>query len=117
MGIDNPVHLAFIAIVALLVLGPKRLPELARALGHGVREFREAIAQPDAHPLEPGGGSAADRASIVGASVAVASAASAPAANASTANGSVEGGLVEDGGTVDPPLQLPPGEEPPTRPL
>ena len=43
VGIENPVHLAFIAIVALLVLGPKRLPELARALGKGVREFREAM--------------------------------------------------------------------------
>jgi TatA/E family protein of Tat protein translocase len=43
MGIDNPVHLLFIAVIALLVLGPKRLPELARAVGKGVREFREAI--------------------------------------------------------------------------
>jgi sec-independent protein translocase protein TatA len=43
MGIENPVHLLFIAIVALLVLGPKRLPELARALGHGIREFRQAV--------------------------------------------------------------------------
>ncbi len=43
MGIESPVHLAFIAAVALIVLGPKRLPELARALGKGVREFREAI--------------------------------------------------------------------------
>src|SRR3977135_1357286 len=45
MGIENPVHLLFIAIVALIVLGPKRLPGLARALGHGIREFREAIGQ------------------------------------------------------------------------
>jgi TatA/E family protein of Tat protein translocase len=43
VGIENPVHLLFIAVVALLVLGPKRLPELARAVGRGVREFREAI--------------------------------------------------------------------------
>lgn len=43
MGLENPVHLIFIGIIALLVLGPKRLPELARALGHGIREFREAI--------------------------------------------------------------------------
>jgi TatA/E family protein of Tat protein translocase len=43
MGIENPVHLLFIAIVALIVLGPKRLPEVARALGHGLREFREAV--------------------------------------------------------------------------
>lgn len=43
MGIENPIHLLFIALVALLVLGPKRLPEFARALGHGIREFRESI--------------------------------------------------------------------------
>src|ERR1051326_1561751 len=40
MGIDNPVHLLFIAAVALIVLGPKRLPGLARALGQGGRGFR-----------------------------------------------------------------------------
>ncbi len=43
MGIENPVHLLFIAIIALVVLGPKRLPELARALGNGIREFRESV--------------------------------------------------------------------------
>jgi sec-independent protein translocase protein TatA len=43
MGIENPVHLIFIAAVALVVLGPKRLPEMARALGKGMREFREAM--------------------------------------------------------------------------
>jgi sec-independent protein translocase protein TatA len=45
MGIDNPVHLIFIAAVALIVLGPKRLPELARSLGHGIREFRESMSE------------------------------------------------------------------------
>ncbi|HWY18324.1 MAG TPA: twin-arginine translocase TatA/TatE family subunit [Solirubrobacteraceae bacterium] len=43
MGIENPVHLLFIAAVALVVLGPRRLPELARSLGRGIREFREAM--------------------------------------------------------------------------
>lgn len=43
MGIENPVHLLFIAVVALVVLGPKRLPEMARALGKGMREFRHAM--------------------------------------------------------------------------
>jgi TatA/E family protein of Tat protein translocase len=43
MGLENPVHLLFIGIIALLVLGPKRLPELARALGNGLREFRESV--------------------------------------------------------------------------
>jgi TatA/E family protein of Tat protein translocase len=43
VGIESPVHLLFLAVVALMVLGPKRLPELARALGKGIREFRESI--------------------------------------------------------------------------
>jgi sec-independent protein translocase protein TatA len=59
MGIENPVHLAFIALVALLVLGPKRLPEVARALGHGIREFRQAVSVGEdpqvQQPQAPGG--------------------------------------------------------------
>ena len=43
MGIGNPTHLLFVALIALIALGPKRLPELARALGKGMREFREAL--------------------------------------------------------------------------
>jgi sec-independent protein translocase protein TatA len=43
VGIESPVHLLFLAVVALIVLGPKRLPDLARALGKGIREFRESI--------------------------------------------------------------------------
>jgi sec-independent protein translocase protein TatA len=49
MGIENPVHLAFIAIVALVVLGPKRLPDLARALGNGIKEFRESVSTGSDH--------------------------------------------------------------------
>jgi TatA/E family protein of Tat protein translocase len=44
----QPTHLLFILVVALLVLGPKRLPELARTLGSGLRDFRAAInGEPD----------------------------------------------------------------------
>jgi TatA/E family protein of Tat protein translocase len=50
MGIENPVHLAFLAAVALIVLGPKRLPEMARALGRGMREFRQALAGEEEQP-------------------------------------------------------------------
>jgi sec-independent protein translocase protein TatA len=55
MGIDNPVHLIFIAAVALIVLGPKRLPELARSLGHGIREFRESMSEASStdEPADP----------------------------------------------------------------
>jgi sec-independent protein translocase protein TatA len=42
-GLTNPIHLAFIAIIALIFLGPKRLPELAKSLGSGMREFRETL--------------------------------------------------------------------------
>ncbi len=52
MGIDSPVHLIFIGVVALLVLGPKRLPEVARALGHGLREFREMMNMEGQPPIE-----------------------------------------------------------------
>ena len=34
--------------MALIVLGPKRLPDLAKALGKGVREFREALSEGEA---------------------------------------------------------------------
>jgi len=55
MGIDNPVHLIFLAAVALIVLGPKRLPDLARSLGHGMREFRESLSEASSSddPVEP----------------------------------------------------------------
>ncbi len=39
----QPTHLLFVLIVALLVLGPKRLPEVAKTLGTGLRDFRSAI--------------------------------------------------------------------------
>jgi sec-independent protein translocase protein TatA len=39
----QPTHLIFILLVALLVLGPKRLPEVGRSLGKGLRDFRSAM--------------------------------------------------------------------------
>ncbi|MGE5617383.1 MAG: twin-arginine translocase TatA/TatE family subunit [Candidatus Woesearchaeota archaeon] len=43
----QPTHLLFVLVVALLVLGPKRLPEVGRALGRGLRDFRSAISGED----------------------------------------------------------------------
>jgi len=40
-GVGMP-ELLVILVVALLVLGPKRLPEIARSLGRGMAEFRRA---------------------------------------------------------------------------
>ena len=42
-GLENPTHWLFIAIVALIVFGPKRLPELGRSLGSGIRGFRDSL--------------------------------------------------------------------------
>lgn len=43
MGLDNPLHIAFIVVILLLVFGARRLPEIGRSLGSGMREFKESI--------------------------------------------------------------------------
>jgi sec-independent protein translocase protein TatA len=43
MGLDNPIHIAFLLVIVLLVFGAKRLPEMGRSLGSGMRGFKEAI--------------------------------------------------------------------------
>jgi sec-independent protein translocase protein TatA len=45
LGLDNPIHLIFLGLIALLVLGPKRLPVMARSLGTGMREFRSSLTE------------------------------------------------------------------------
>jgi sec-independent protein translocase protein TatA len=42
-GILSPMHLLIVLVVALLVLGPKRLPGAGKALGQGLREFKDSI--------------------------------------------------------------------------
>ena len=48
----QPTHLIFILVVALLVLGPNRLPEAGRALGKGLRDFRTAMSGDEDHHTE-----------------------------------------------------------------
>jgi sec-independent protein translocase protein TatA len=50
MGLDNPLHIAFLVVILLLVFGAKRLPEIGRSLGSGMREFKDSISgdRPDA---------------------------------------------------------------------
>jgi Tat protein translocase TatB subunit len=43
----GPLELLVVGIIALLVLGPQRLPDAARAVGKGVREFRGALGEAD----------------------------------------------------------------------
>jgi len=53
MGLDNPLHIAFLLFVVLLVFGAKRLPELGRSLGSGMRGFRDALGGLDAQAPAP----------------------------------------------------------------
>jgi sec-independent protein translocase protein TatA len=43
MGFDNTLHIAFLLIVLLLVFGARRLPEIGRSVGAGMREFKDSI--------------------------------------------------------------------------
>ena len=48
-GLFKPMHLLIIAGIALLVFGPKKLPELGKGIGDGIRGFKSAMKeQPDA---------------------------------------------------------------------
>jgi sec-independent protein translocase protein TatA len=43
----GPLELIVVLIIALVVFGPKRLPELGRSMGRGIREFRASISGKD----------------------------------------------------------------------
>jgi sec-independent protein translocase protein TatA len=45
----GPLELMVILVIALIVLGPKRLPEAARSVGKGMREMKEALQGHDEH--------------------------------------------------------------------
>jgi sec-independent protein translocase protein TatA len=51
-------EVVLVLAIALIVLGPKKLPEAARSVGKGLREFRESVSgasddDEDDHPLDP----------------------------------------------------------------
>lgn len=55
-GLFQPMHLLVVFGIALLVFGPKKLPELGRGIGEGIRGFKSAM---NAHDEKPGDSTAA----------------------------------------------------------
>jgi sec-independent protein translocase protein TatA len=49
-GLLQPAHLILILGIALIFFGPKRLPELGKGLGEGIRGFRDAMKHHDDEP-------------------------------------------------------------------
>ena len=55
-GLASPSHLIVVLAIVLLLFGAKRIPELAKGLGTGIKEFREGVStSEDADPEEPEG--------------------------------------------------------------
>jgi sec-independent protein translocase protein TatA len=53
MHFENPLSVLVLLVIALLVLGPKRLPEAGRSIGQGIRQFRESLSGAEEDDSEP----------------------------------------------------------------
>jgi sec-independent protein translocase protein TatA len=51
-GLFQPMHLLVILGIALLVFGPKKLPELGKGLGEGIRSFKNSLSDPESKPAD-----------------------------------------------------------------
>jgi len=52
-GLFQPMHLLVIFFIALLVFGPKKLPELGKGLGEGIRSLKEGMKEHPADDAKP----------------------------------------------------------------
>lgn len=55
-GLFQPMHLLVIFFIALLVFGPKKLPELGKGIGEGIRALKEGMSthqNADSEPAKP----------------------------------------------------------------
>jgi sec-independent protein translocase protein TatA len=57
----GPMELIVVLIVALLIFGPKKLPELGKSLGSGMRSFKDSVSGSDRDELPAGEPSAAEK--------------------------------------------------------
>ena len=51
-GLESPMHLLVVLVIAVLVLGPKKLPDAGRALGSGSRQFKASSEGNEKAPVE-----------------------------------------------------------------
>ncbi|HEX7422399.1 MAG TPA: twin-arginine translocase TatA/TatE family subunit [Terriglobales bacterium] len=51
-GLFQPMHLLVILVIAILVFGPKKLPELGKGLGDGIRSFKDAMSVAHEEPTK-----------------------------------------------------------------
>ncbi len=49
----GPLELIIVLVIALVILGPKRLPDVGRSIGRGMREFKSAVTGNDSEAAEP----------------------------------------------------------------
>jgi sec-independent protein translocase protein TatA len=49
LGLDNPLHILMLLVILLLVFGAKRLPEMGKSLGTGLRGFKESLSGEESH--------------------------------------------------------------------
>ena len=53
MWTPGPLEIVIILVIVLIIFGPKRLPDLGRSLGHGMREFKDSVTGKDKDELPP----------------------------------------------------------------
>jgi sec-independent protein translocase protein TatA len=53
MPTPGPLEIVILLVIVLLIFGPKRLPDLGRSLGKGMREFKDSVTGKDSDDDEP----------------------------------------------------------------
>jgi sec-independent protein translocase protein TatA len=51
MWTPGPLEIVIILVIVLIIFGPKRLPDLGKSLGHGMREFKDSVTGKDKEEL------------------------------------------------------------------
>jgi sec-independent protein translocase protein TatA len=68
MWTPGPLEIVIILVIVLIIFGPKRLPDLGRSLGHGMREFKDSVTGKDKEELPDGSADKSDPATTTTAS-------------------------------------------------